>query len=72
MANVIESIERQIYEGSLSECDQLKLLNILCKYLNLQTITDYAKSEKISYNGAKKRKTESVEISGIKFIVNNE
>ena len=72
MENIIESIERQIFEGDLSQKEQVQLFELLCKYLNLQTLSDYAKSEKITYNGAKKRKLKTVRISNITLIINNE
>jgi hypothetical protein len=40
-------------------------------YLNLQTISDYAKENNISYEGAKRfRRVE--EIFGVKFVIDND
>jgi hypothetical protein len=40
-------------------------------YLNLQTISNYSKSNKISYNGAKKFRN-VVNLFNVKFIIDNE
>lgn len=63
----------QNYEsGHISDEHLVQIIELSAQYLNLQTLTNYAKSEGISYNGAKKRKLSTVNISGQIFIINNE
>ena len=67
--NKTETIEKQIFEGELSQQDQIDLLLLLCQYLNLQTLVNYANGEGITYNGAKKRRTKRIVIGGISFVI---
>lgn len=70
--DIITSIYKGIHNNILSNQNMVQVIEHLADVLNLQTITNYAKSEKISYNGAKKRKIESININGIKFLINND
>lgn len=63
----------QGYEtGDVSDDDMVQIIELAAKYLNLKTITNYAKANKISYNGAVKRKLNKVIIDNQKFIIDNE
>lgn len=57
--------------GAITDEQLVQIIEQATSYLNLQTITNYAKSERISYNGAKKRTVTLICIDGIKFIINN-
>lgn len=61
-----------IHNGKLENSDLVQIFEHVSIILNLQTITNYAKSEKISYNGALKRKLQTIKIDGQTFIINNE
>ena len=63
---------KEVYEGKISNREIVQHIELLCGFLNLKTIPNYARNEGISYNGAKKRKTQKVIIDNIKFIVDNE
>ncbi len=53
--------------------DQLvQIIEQSALYLNLRTITNYAKENKISYNGALKRKLNKVIIDNQTFIIDND
>lgn len=60
-----------IHNGEIENSDLVQIIEHNCKILNLQTISNYAKNEGISYNGAKKRNLEIIRIDGIKFIIDN-
>lgn len=67
-----DSLMKSIHDGELINDDLVQIIEHLCKILNLKTLTNYAKAEKISYNGAKKRKMNFIEIDSIKFIIDND
>lgn len=77
MAKTVENTKKLIdfiaskYEaGELDDDSLVQLIELASSYLNLKTIANYAKSNRMSYNGAKKyRKT--VNLLGIKFIIDN-
>jgi hypothetical protein len=58
--------------GFVPDADLVQIIELASVYLNLKTKTNYAKSNKISYNGAKKRKTRSCVIDGVTFIIDND
>ena len=64
-------LSHRIEAGELSNDDMLKLIDHIGMYLNIQTIGNYAKSNNISYNGAKNFNT-VVLLFGEKFIIDNE
>lgn len=57
--------------GAISDKQLAEIVEEASNYLNLQTLTNYAKSEKISYNGAKKRYLRKIIIDNVEFIINN-
>lgn len=72
LINVIcEHLSKRIMADELSNDDMVQLIEHIGAYLNLSTVADYAKSNGISYNGAKKfRKV--VKIFNVKFIIDNQ
>lgn len=63
----------QNYENGLIQDEYLvQIFEQIATYLNLKTITNYAKANGITYNGALKRKTHKVQIDKITFIIDNE
>lgn len=63
-------IEEKLFKNEISSTDLVQLFERLNSYTSLKTITQYAKDNKISYNGAKKcRKV--VKLFGVKFIMDN-
>jgi hypothetical protein len=77
MAKTVENTKKLIdfiaskYEaGELDDDSLVKIIELAGSYLNLKTVSKYAKDNGISYNGAKKyRKT--IKISKVKFIIDN-
>lgn len=58
--------------GAISDEQLVQVIELSANYLNLKTITNYAKVNKITYNGALKRKLNKVIIDNQTFIINNE
>lgn len=67
-----EKLFEYIHNGEITNSDLVKIIEHGCIILNLQTLSNYAKSENISYNGAKKRNVENIIIDSIKFTINND
>ena len=58
--------------GAITDANLVQIIEKAAMYLNLQTLTNYAASEKITYNGAKKRNLQKVKIDNVEFVINNE
>ena len=70
-SKLISFVAKNYEAGNLDNDSLVQLIELSVKYLNLKTIAQYAKTNKISYNGAKNHRKQ-IKISGIKFIANNE
>lgn len=69
--SICEHLSNRIVNGELSNDDMVQIIELMGGYLNLCTISDYAKSNHISYNGAKKFRAVK-KIFGVKFIIDNQ
>jgi len=67
-----EELFRQYQEGYISDDEMVQIFEQIAGFLNLKTITNYAKANKITYNGALKRKLRKVVIDNQTFIIDNE
>ena len=67
----LNKLGQSIQLGKWSNTGLVQLIELAGMYLNIKTIPDYAKDQKITYNGAKKRQ-EPTEIFGVKFIIDNQ
>jgi hypothetical protein len=67
---ICENLSGRIEAGELGNNDIIQIIELCGSYLNIQTISDYARSNEISYNGAKNYRT-AVQIFGVKFIIDN-
>lgn len=57
--------------GALDNESLVQIIELCGSYLNLKTVSDYAKDNKISYNGTKRfRKT--ITLFNKKFVIDNE
>jgi hypothetical protein len=70
-AKIRERLFECIHNGEIEDEDLAKITEHCCKILNLQTISNFSKSENISYNGVKYKKNGRVFIDGCEFIINN-
>lgn len=66
-----ESISTSIVSGELNNNDLVQIIELCGSYLNLRTISHYAKTEGLSYNGVKNFRS-SVVLFGKKFIIDND
>ena len=67
---ICNHISERVESNQLSNDDCIKIIEHVGGYLNLKTIPDYAKENKISYNGAKHFRNVK-EIFNVKFIIDN-
>jgi hypothetical protein len=68
---LIEFISRKFETGELDNNSLVEVFKASGRYLNLQTISDYARDHKMSYEGVKKfRKIET--IYNVKFVIDNQ
>lgn len=68
---LITFVATKFEAAELDNNSLVELFKSMGSYLNLETIPDYAKRNKMSYEGVKKfRKVE--EIFGVKFVIDNE
>lgn len=70
--NINDLICKNYQEGNLEDDNLVQIIALCSDYLNLKTITNYAKANKISYNGALKRKLNKVVIDNQTFIIDND
>ena len=63
-------ITEKFEAGELNNESLVQIIELCGSYLNLKTITEYAKSNQMSYNGAKNFRS-VVNLFGCKFIVDN-
>lgn len=69
--NAIDKLALAIENGKWCNNALVQLIELAGSYLNLATISDYAKNKKLSYNGVKKTR-EVVKIFNVKFVIDNE
>lgn len=69
--NSLNKLGKTIHSGKWSNAGLVQLVELALIYLNPITLQQYAKKEKITYNGALKRKLH-IKILGIKYIIDNE
>ena len=67
---LLEFLDYKMYDGEFTNSDLVQFIEHCGKYLNLQTIPDYAKENKLSYKYLKKFR-EVVEIFDVKFVIDN-
>lgn len=68
---ICEHLEKRILAGELNNKDMVQIIELFGQYLNLKTISTYAKENGMSYNGAKKFRSNIV-LFGVKFIIDND
>ena len=68
---IIEKLQESVIDGRLSNECLVQIIEQCGSFLNLKTISNYAKTNQISYNGAKKFR-ENIDLFGVKFILDND
>ncbi len=75
MNTILEDIKQNITDmvqfNELSNEDLVQIIEHAGMYLNLKTVSDYAKDNEMSYNGVKKFRN-VVKIFNVKFVIENE
>lgn len=67
---LIAFLDSKMYDGDFTNNDLVQFIESVGRYLGLQTIPDYAKENKMSYNGVKKFR-EIKTILNVKFVIDN-
>ena len=68
----LDKIEKYVYNAMKSdELDIVQLFERLEIYANLKSISQYAKDNKLSYNGVKKHR-KIITLFGCKFVADND
>jgi len=66
----------RIQNGELNNESVVSIIETLGRFLNAETISDYAKREKITYNGTLQRigsgKLKTFSLFNVKFVIDNE
>ena len=68
---ICEHLSSRIINGDLSNDDMVQIIELVGGYLNLATVSDYARQNKLSYNGVKKFRTVK-QIFNVKFVIDNQ
>ena len=68
----LDKLEKYVYEKICKdELDVVQLFERLNVYANLKSISQYAKDNKLSYNGVKKHR-KIIKLFGCKFVSDND
>jgi hypothetical protein len=67
---LLEFLDSKMYDGDFTNQDLVQFIEQVGRYLGLKTIPDYAKENKLSYNGVKKFR-EIKKILNVKFVIDN-
>lgn len=66
--NIINRIGELIVNGELQTEAQVKIIELVNQFLDLKTIANYARENKMSYNGVKNFRR-LISINNVKFVV---
>jgi hypothetical protein len=67
---IIRNIHLGVQNNMLSNSDLIEIIEASGLFLNLKTVSDYAKLNNISYNGAKNFR-DKIKLFNVKFIIDN-
>ena len=59
-----------IHEGTFNNDETVQLIELLGMYLNIKSISDYAKENKMSYNGVKNHRN-IITLFNNKYVIDN-
>jgi len=66
-----ELIYNEMQKGYLNNASLVQIIELCSSLLNLQTISQYAKTNNLSYNGVKNNR-EVKKINGVPFVIDND
>ena len=67
---LVDFLDDKMYAGEFTNEDLVQFIESVGKYLNIQTIADYANQNKLSYNGVKNHR-QIYQIFNVKFVIDN-
>ena len=67
---MLEKFANYVANNYISNDCLVQFIELAGSYLNLQTISDYAKTNKLSYNGVKNNR-QIVNLFNVKFVIDN-
>jgi len=72
--NILKRIEELFINREVSNEFIVENIKLAGQYLNLQTVSDYAKTNKISYPAAMKNYNgrKNIELFNVKFVIDND
>jgi hypothetical protein len=68
--NILSEISQSFEGGELNNENMVQIIEQCGLYLNLRTISDYARENNMSYNGVKNHRS-LVTLFGAKFVIDN-
>ena len=68
---LLKFVSDKFLNNELDNQSLIELIQLSGDYLNMRTIADYAKQEKMSYEGVKRFRP-TTEIFGVKFVIENQ
>jgi hypothetical protein len=68
---LLDFVSEKFENQELDNSSLVQLIELAGMYLSLATIPEYAKSNKMSYNGVKKHREIKI-IFGVKFVIDND
>ena len=70
-AQIVDKLFESIHNREIEKPDLVQIFEHIGRVLNAKTISNYARENEMSYNGAKCQK-ETASIDGVKFIIKND
>lgn len=68
--NMLQKFGQSVIDGKWSNSGLVQFIEVVSSFLNLETIPNYAKKHKLSYNGVKKTR-EIIVINSVKYVIDN-
>ena len=68
---LINFLDQKMHAGDFENNDLVQFIEVVGNYLGLQTISDYAKENKLSYNGVRDHRNIQT-IFNVKFVIDND
>jgi uncharacterized protein YehS (DUF1456 family) len=68
---ILNRLSELIETNQLNNADLVQIIEHVGGYLNLETISDYAKKNNLSYNGVKKCR-KIIKLFNVKFVIDNQ
>lgn len=70
--DILNIISERVSNNSITNDELVEIIELCGSYLNIKTVSSYAKHKGISYQGALKGGRKTVLVFGVKMIIENE